>query len=201
MAIIVTTGPAHIFVGNSGEDASEWDYLGTCERSPQIQIQTLAEPVKNDIGGETPISMVMQGQTAEISGKLTRWEPEVLYWLLSGTWAASEPGQVGSSLMGGLGQRMDMDFNITFYFPFHKLFSNNDAPFPTSMPSGISFTSVVPKEITLNQLSTRAGTVDFKLRAIPRMTDIASDGSRAFRLYTHLSDTDPLLVELIGGIS
>jgi len=76
MAQIMTTGPAHMFIGRSAEntDVTGLEYLGTFEKSPVIDIQTLTQPVMNDIGGESAISHAMQGQIATIQGVMNRYD-------------------------------------------------------------------------------------------------------------------------------
>lgn len=213
MAKITTTGPAHMFVGRSGDnlDLSYMGYLGTFEKSPVIDIQTITQPVANDIGGASPISHVMQGQVGIIQGVMNRFDEVELAKLEAGYYdASSRRGEIVKAAMGGLAQAMSLDFDVIFYFPFHTSFRT--AGTALDAPEGLHFVSVVPAKIKLGELSTRARTVEIALRAIPKMSIVASadltnpdsNGAagptsvREFVLYKHMATVATALKEKVN---
>lgn len=218
MAKIITTGPAHMFVGQTATKTGttavdSLEYLGTFEKSPVIDIQTLTQPVMNDIGGESPISFSMQGQIATIQGVMNRFDEDELAKIESGFFGATRRGEIGRLKMGGLAQAMSLDFDVVFYFPFHSSFRTAPSEQKTSdAPEGLHFVSVVPAKIKLAELSTRARTVEIALRAIPRMSIKPSDltnkdsnlttagpaSVREFMLYRHIDTVSNNLKEKVN---
>jgi len=203
MAQIMTTGPAHMFIGRSDgnnltTDEASIFYLGTFEKSPVIDIQTLTQPVMNDIGGESAISHAMQGQIATIQGVMNRYDEVEYAKIESGYYGATRRGEIEKNKLGGLAQAMSLDFDVLFYFPFHSSFRTGSSN--TDAPEGLHFVSVVPVKFKLAELSTRARTIEIALRAIPKMsiqaagdlTNVDSNGAagpasiREFVLYKHL---------------
>lgn len=202
MAQIITTGPAHIFIGRVATELNiatsgldDLEYLGTCQSSPELSVETLKEDVMNDIGGGVPISFTHQGQKGEITLLLNRFDEAVYAKLSSGVYGPGSRGEISRSQMGGLAQGMGMDFDILFYFPFHAQLRPSGTGL-TSLPEGIHFTSVVPEEEDILEMGTRAVMVNIKLKAIPKMyfstTNADSNGVagpttvREFVLYNHI---------------
>ena len=216
MAKIITTGPAHMFVGQTvtktGTTAVDGlEYLGTFEKSPVIDIQTLTQPVMNDIGGESPISFSMQGQIATIQGVMNRFDEDELAKIESGFFGSTRRGEIGRLKMGGLAQAMFLDFDVVFYFPFHSTFRTTNQPKTLDAPEGLHFVSVVPAKIKLAELSTRARTVEIALRAIPRMSilpdltnkdsnldTVAPASVREFMLYRHIDTVSNTLKDKVN---
>ena len=201
MAKIITTGPAHMFVGQTADtNVDSLNYLGTFEKSPVIDIQTLTQPVMNDIGGESPISVSMQGQIATIQGVMNRFDDDEFAKLEAGYYdTSSKRGEIVKSKMGALAQAMTIDFDVVFYFPFHSSFRTADGK-ALDAPEGLHFVSVVPAKIKLAELSTRARSIEIALRAIPKMSiktaSLTNDDSnstagpasvREFVLYNHIA--------------
>lgn len=201
MAKIITTGPAHMFVGQTAStNVDGLEYLGTFLETPQIAIETLSAPVMNDIGGESPISFSMQGQIATIKGVINRYDEDELAKLEAGFFTAgAKRGEIGKLKMGALAQAMSIDFDVVFYFPFHSSFRTTTSPSALDAPEGLHFVSVVPTKISHSELSTRARVVSIELRAIPTMTITSgtpinpdsngTDGPasvREFMLYRHI---------------
>jgi len=211
MAKIITTGPAHMFVGQTAStNVDGLEYLGTFLETPQIAIETLSAPIMNDIGGESPISFAMQGQIATIKGVINRYDEDELAKLEAGFFSAgSKRGEIGKLKMGGLAQAMSLDFDVVFYFPFHTTFRN--AASALDAPEGLHFVSVVPNKISHSELSTRARVVSIELRAIPTMsitsgtpTNADSNGAagpasvREFMLYRHIDTVSNTLKEKVN---
>ena len=201
MAKIITTGPAHMFVGQTADtNVDSLNYLGTFEKSPVIDIQTLTQGVKNDIGGESDIAVSMQGQIATIQGVMNRFDDDEFAKLEAGYYdTSSKRGEIVKSKMGALAQAMTIDFDVVFYFPFHSSFRTADGK-ALDAPEGLHFVSVVPAKIKLAELSTRARSIEIALRAIPKMsiktTPFTNDDSngtagpasvREFVLYNHIA--------------
>jgi hypothetical protein len=215
MAQIITTGPAHIFVGRSALDVDleSLEYLGTCQKSPGITIQTLKEDVMNDIGGETPISFTNQGQIGQIKLTLNRYDESVFAKIATGLFSDGlNRGEISRAQMGALAQGMGFDFDLLFYFPFHQGFlsGSTSSTHTTSHPEGIHFTSVVPTKEKLSEMGTRARTVSLELRCIPKMyfsnTNADSNGAsgpvspniREFVLYNHIKTVSATLKEKVN---
>jgi hypothetical protein len=211
MAQIITTGPAHMFIGRSAEntDVTGLEYLGTFEKSPVIDIQTLTQPVMNDIGGESAISHAMQGQIATIQGVMNRYDEVEYAKIESGYYNATRRGEIEKNKLGGLAQAMSLDFDVLFYFPFHSSFRTDAAN--SDAPEGLHFVSVVPVKFKLAELSTRARTIEIALRSIPKMsiqtdtlTNVDSNGAagpasiREFVLYKHLTTVPNALKEKVN---
>jgi len=211
MAQIMTTGPAHMFIGRSAEntDVTGLEYLGTFEKSPVIDIQTLTQPVMNDIGGESAISHAMQGQIATIQGVMNRYDEVEYAKIESGYYGATRRGEIEKNKLGGLAQAMSLDFDVLFYFPFHSSFRTGSSN--TDAPEGLHFVSVVPFKFKLAELSTRARTIEIALRSIPKMsiktdslTNVDSNGAagpasiREFVLYKHLTTVPNALKEKVN---
>jgi|GEM_PF-6361800 len=211
MAQIMTTGPAHMFIGRSAEntDVTGLEYLGTFEKSPVIDIQTLTQPVMNDIGGESAISHAMQGQIATIQGVMNRYDEVEYAKIESGYYGATRRGEIEKNKLGGLAQAMSLDFDVLFYFPFHSSFRTGSSN--TDAPEGLHFVSVVPVKFKLAELSTRARTIEIALRSIPKMsiktdslTNVDSNGAagpasiREFVLYKHLTTVPNALKEKVN---
>lgn len=210
MAQIITTGPAHIFIGRSALDVDidSLEYLGTCQKSPGITIQTLKEDVVNDIGGETPISFSNQGQVGQIKLTLNRYDEEVFAKIATGLYSNGlTRGEISRAQMGALAQGMGFDFDLLFYFPFHQGFlaGSTTPSHTTSHPEGIHFTSVVPTKEKLSEMGTRARTVSLELKCIPKMylsnTNVDSNSTtgpvspniREFVLYNHIKTVSATL--------
>lgn len=209
MAQILTTGPAHIFIGRSSTDLlaslDGLEYLGTCQKSPEISIQTLKEEVVNDIGGDAPISFSNQGQTGTIKTLLNRYDESVYAKIAVGLYGSGlNRGEITRGQMGALAQGMGFDFDVVFYFPFHQGFlaSSSYPTSTTSHPEGIHFTSVVPVKEALAEMGTRARTLDIEFKCIPKMyMSTTNDDSnstagptaiREFVLYNHVSISSAL---------
>jgi len=206
MAQIITTGPAHIFIGQCLADTTaqleSLEYLGTCQKSPGITIQSLKEEVTNDIGGETPISYANQGQVGTIKLTLNRYDESVFAKIATGLFSDGlNRGEITRAQMGALSQGMGFDFDLLFYFPFHQGFlaGSTENDHLTSHPEGLHFTSVVPTKEKISEMGTRAKSVSLELKCIPKMyftnTNVDSNGTavgpispniREFILYRHI---------------
>lgn len=206
MAQIITTGPAHIFIGQALADTTaqleNLEYLGTCQKSPGITIQSLKEEVMNDIGGDTPISYANQGQVGTIKLTLNRYDESVFAKIATGLFSDGlNRGEITKAQMGALSQGMGFDFDLLFYFPFHQSFlaGSTENDHATSHPEGLHFTSVVPTKEKLSEMGTRARSVSLELKCIPKMyltnTNVDSNGTpgplltpniREFILYRHI---------------
>lgn len=212
MAKIITTGPAHMFVGQTADtNVDSLNYLGTFEKSPVIDIQTLTQGVKNDIGGESDIAVSMQGQIATIQGVMNRFDDDEFAKLEAGYYdTSSKRGEIVKSKMGALAQAMTIDFDVVFYFPFHSSFRTADGK-ALDAPEGLHFVSVVPAKIKLAELSTRARSIEIALRAIPKMsiktTSLTNDDSnstagpasvREFVLYNHIAAVSATLKDKVN---
>lgn len=200
-----------MFIGRSAEntDVTGLEYLGTFEKSPVIDIQTLTQPVMNDIGGESAISHAMQGQIATIQGVMNRYDEVEYAKIESGYYGATRRGEIEKNKLGGLAQAMSLDFDVLFYFPFHSSFRTGSSN--TDAPEGLHFVSVVPVKFKLAELSTRARTIEIALRSIPKMsiktdslTNVDSNGAagpasiREFVLYKHLTTVPNALKEKVN---
>lgn len=210
MAQILTTGPAHIFIGRIEPDLlaslDALEYLGTCQKSPEINIETLKEDVVNDIGGDTPISFAHQGQIGTIKTLLNRYDESVYAKIAVGLYGSGlNRGEITRNQMGALAQGMGFDFDVLFYFPFHQGFvASSTAPTSTtSHPEGIHFNSVVPVKENLAEMGTRARTLEIEFKCIPKMymstTNADSNGTlgpvaiREFELYKHIKVVSSIL--------
>lgn len=206
-AQIITTGPAHIFIGQrtlvAPTSLDGFEYLGTCQKSPEISIETLKEDVVNDIGGDTPISFSHQGQVGTVKTLLNRYDEAIYAKIAVGLYGSGlNRGEITRGQMGALAQGMRFDFEILFYFPFHQSFN----PVPgntTSHPEGVHFVSAVPTKEKLAEMGTRARTLEIEFKCIPKMymtnTNVDSNGTvgpvcaREFVLYNHLSVVSSIL--------
>lgn len=75
MAKPYVTGPCHLFLGVGPSGAAI--YLGTAERTPEIQIRPSWSPVFNSIAGEVPFDWLFEGEEAFLTADLTRWNEPV----------------------------------------------------------------------------------------------------------------------------
>jgi len=205
-AQIITTGPAHIFIGQRtlasiatpiATSLDTFEYLGTCQKSPEINIETLKEEVVNDIGGDTPISFAHQGQVGTVKALLNRYDEAIYAKIAVGLYGSGlNRGEITRNQMGVLAQGMHFDFEILFYFPFHQSFNILPAN-TTSHPEGVHFVSAVPVKEKLMEMGTRARTLEIEFKCIPKMqmstTNLDSNGLlgptcvREFVLYKHLN--------------
>jgi hypothetical protein len=85
---IYVTGPVHCWTQTAYQVGlgTPPQYLGTCEVQPQVQIQQMSLPVRNDKGGPTlPMQQVDNGEMAQIGLALNYFSREALDALKSGT--------------------------------------------------------------------------------------------------------------------
>lgn len=121
MAQLWCTGPAHIFVGNGGSASQRTvQYLGTAEQAPQIIIDPQYEQAFNDVGGGlVPIDELYQGEVANVSMVLTRWNEDVLQDIRSlPNFATNSPGAHGSIDLGTLMLSEGCTYPLYIKFPY-----------------------------------------------------------------------------------
>lgn len=104
MAQLMTSGPAHFYVGPLTAPA----YLGTCEESPDIDIVAVERDVYNSLGGVgIPFDKAYQGEIGLITAPLNRYN-EAVYQAMANrprTFQATTPpglntaGDVGSLIL------------------------------------------------------------------------------------------------------
>jgi hypothetical protein len=144
MAIIYTTGPAHIF---SVIPRGGTFYLGTCEEKPRIVIRRRGRPVRNDIAGEVPMDLSYMGQEAIIGLDLTRFNEPIVALIDSYPITAAGVGgggPRGTDLIGDIGTLMvteGANIGIIIQFPYSAF-----APFGgvNAMPPGYFFPFCMP---------------------------------------------------------
>jgi len=85
MAKPYVRGPVYLFVGVGTGTPGHFTptYLGTCERAPKISRERAFSKVMNDAAGsELPLDYLLQGMEAFVTGRLTRWNQNVLEAIL-----------------------------------------------------------------------------------------------------------------------
>lgn len=114
---------AYTFRGGSNNTLNgQTLFIGTAERSPQIQIRKSWMPLFNDLGGPSiPFDMSYAGEEAFISADITRWNESVYASLTAGPFNL---GNRGFDINGDIGTLM-MTENaagaLTLVFPYTSL--------------------------------------------------------------------------------
>lgn len=100
----MATGAIHVFVRAGSESMAS--YFGTCERFPEDTRQPEYEALMNDYSGsKVPLDFSWEGESAQISLSMTRWDEVVAQDLedkpfsatsIPGSWSANDVG----TLMG-----------------------------------------------------------------------------------------------------
>lgn len=120
MAQIYGTGPAFIYVGLGAAGAPL--FLGTTEKTPNIQNRPTYKPVYSDSHGqEVPADVSYQGQDAIISARFTRFNYATLAILQSYTKFLINPANPGTDANGSRGALMlteGLAYNLWIRYPF-----------------------------------------------------------------------------------
>lgn len=140
MAAIYSTGPALAYVnvltiagGVVTTPNGTATYLGTFERPPKINISPAYTPVMNDLGGTVlPTDRVFQGQEAQISGTMNRFNMTTMQGLMRqnglpavivapGNQAAGLAIGEGTNTLAAYGGLMNQDvLGFVFYIVFSR---------------------------------------------------------------------------------
>jgi hypothetical protein len=209
-AKIHVTGPAHIFVGHKTDIIANAIYLGTCEKSPEIETEYMWEDVNNDVAGSAPIDLVLRGHKSSISALFTRFNEDKLLNLIGNTGSRAkrhggihQPGVYDSGQIGGLTEYSNNAVDNTGYWLAIKFeFAQNTAVDPT-LPKGYWFPSIVPANFTYAQVGTHSKKVQLKAEAHPAIVKGTAStgatkteqgmatGNYVLRLFT----TDPTIFD------
>jgi hypothetical protein len=194
VAIAYTTGPVLIYVGrtnypNNGQyhstagNRGQRLFLGTCEVTPQQEIQRETDVVFNDLSGKVPLDILFLGEHAFITMDLTRWN-EPVYAIL-----AAQPtnlalinvrGFYGVQDMGAM--YMHEGWGIELLLVFSRavpgsIYAANGMPpcyrFPMSVFTGPD---------RHHQMGSRAKKLHLTFHAIP----LWNYTTRGFLLYDHM---------------
>lgn len=187
-AQIYSTGPVHIFVGHKEDAAAAGVYLGTCEKSPEVSIEYLWKPVKNDIGGEAPVDMVFAGIISKLGLLLNRFNEDKVMQFHANQSAvtkrptaastAFQPGEYDSLQMGGLTEigfgseaKYTRGYWLALKFGFGPADQNISAY--SSLPAGYWFPSVVLDNLNYAQVGTRHKKISLEISAHPQTVTAA----------------------------
>lgn len=108
MAIPYVTGPVHVYVsfgaGSAFSAPGSPLYLGTCERTPELDLYPEYEPTMNTVSGtKIPHDKTYQGVWAICVTNITRWNEPVYARLALYVSTISGAGQVPGRTTGSLG--------------------------------------------------------------------------------------------------
>ena len=146
MAIPYVTGPGLIYVafgaGSTFTNPSQPYFLGTCERTPEIDLNPEWEVVMNSVGGtRIPIDDTYQGEWAIISTLFTRWNEPTYARLANYIATSSGTGQTrgrtnaNTGDLGTLLMTQARAIQLWVKFPYANL-----EPFASNgMPAGYRF--------------------------------------------------------------
>jgi len=178
-AKIHVTGPAHIFVGHKTDTIANAIYLGTCEKSPEIETEYMWEDVNNDVAGSAPIDLVLRGHKSSISALFTRFNEDKLLSLIGNTGSRDkrhlgthQPGVYDSGQIGNLSEFSNYDSatntvkNSGYWMAIKFEFAQN-TPVDGQIPQGYWFPSIVPANFTYAQVGTHSKKVQLKAEAHP----------------------------------
>ena len=176
MANQFATGACHIFVCPSSAAAPA--YLGTCESYPQETRSPEYEALINDISGtKVPLDFAFEGESAQISMVLTRWNEPVALRLeakpnpgtaavggtppsVPGTWRANDVG----SLMGFEG----FAWQVWLVRTFGSLLANKAAYVGTGLLPGRHYPQCIVWAPETNEEGTAPMKRHFMMYAWPR---------------------------------
>lgn len=163
---VIVTGPAYIFVGTAGRDGDggDMEFLGTCERAPDIRVVPGYSPCKADIRGhKIPVGFYDEGEEAYLGFQLTYWTAEGF---------AKARSQSGTGLMskGRIGKILVLNDSLTVAIVF-----NYGEP-----GDGYRFFGAVLDDWKILDASTSAAKLSVIFHAIGTVQD---DINNAFVLY------------------
>ena len=173
-AKIHVTGPAHVYVGHKTVGPSGALYIGTCEKTPQIETQYMWEDVLNDVGGSAPMDLVLRGFTSSISGEFTRFNEDRLLNLIGNsgsrtarTGATFQPGIYDSGQIGGLSEYSINTMQNTGYWLAIRFEFAQATAVDSYLPPGYWFPSINASSFTYSQVGTKSKKVQLKVDAHP----------------------------------
>lgn len=85
-AVFNCLGPIDLYIKQrvAGTVPASWSYLGTCEHSPEVEIQDFYNDVFNDLGGrQVPTCTVYDGERHNVSATVNRFDYSVYKTLIS----------------------------------------------------------------------------------------------------------------------
>ena len=185
-AKIHVTGPAHVYVGHKTVGPSNALYIGTCEKSPEIETEYMWEDVLNDVSGSAPMDLVLRGFKSTIGGLFTRFNEDRLLSFIANTGSRvkreaiadlAQPGVYDSGQIGGLTEYtnyktdapvtpQNTGYWLAIKFEFAKPTSSL-SPIDAILPYGYWFPSVVPSSFTYAQVGTQSKKIQLKVDAHP----------------------------------
>lgn len=168
------TGPAHFYVGHKSVGPAGGLYLGTCEKSPEIETEYMWEDVFNDVGGSAPVDLVLRGFKSTISGLFTRFNEDKLLTLKGNTGsraarssATHQPGVYDSGQIGGLSEYSHSAVENTGYWLAIRFEFAQPTAIDANLSQGYWFPSVVPANFTYAQVGTHNKKIQLKAEAHP----------------------------------
>lgn len=196
-AKIHVTGPAHVYVGHKTTGPSGALYIGTCEKSPEIETEYMWEDVLNDVGGSAPMDLVLRGFKSTISGLFTRFNEDKLLNFIGNigsrtarTSGTFQPGVFDSGQIGSLSEYSynGMD-NTGFWLAVRFEFAQPTAIDAAVLP-GYWFPSISPANFTYAQVGTQSKKVQLKAEAHPAIMQPGSVGTGSTKSKQGMSSGD-----------
>lgn len=160
------TGSVHSFVRFAGGSIL---YLGTCESMPQDQRNPEYEMLMNDISGsKVPLDVAWEGESAQISLVLTRWDENVA------NVCETPPGVApvaGSWFMRDVGTLMSLEKETTelwLVYTFGSVLANKVAYTANGLHAGRHYPQCVLWSPQLDETGTKPMKRHFMYYAWPR---------------------------------
>ncbi len=162
MSSSFVTGPAYCYAGVGGSISSKsFQFLGTCEDTPQVKIKHEWAPLFNSLGGAAiPADEAYQGATGFVRLDLTRYDEGVRQ---KTTTMPFFTGTLGTSVFGDLGTLMVTEgaaYPLVISFPYVAKATYTAA----GMPAGITFVAAWLEEDDLGNLNTKGRKISLVFR-------------------------------------
>lgn len=205
-AQIYSTGPVHIYVAHKSTGPAAATYLGTCEKTPNVEIEYKWAPVNNDVGGLAPVDMVFKGITAKINLSLNRYNEDKLMEFVGNLGAipsadrvakaAFQPGIMDAAQIGALSEIGHLGGTKAHHTKGYWLalkFSFSGNASLVGLPPGYWFPSVHVAQFAYEQVGSKHKKIALSLEAHPQVVSVANGaaddrgmaaGAYFNRLYT-----------------
>ena len=179
-------------------------YLGTCEKTPNVEIEYKWAPVNNDVGGLAPVDMVFKGITAKINLSLNRYNEDKLMAFVGNLGAvtnrpadaAFQPGIMDAAQIGSLSEIGHLggtkaQHTKGYWLALKFSFAGNASL--VGLPPGYWFPSVHVAQFAYEQVGSKHKKIALSLEAHPQVVSAANGaaddrgmvaGAYFNRLYT-----------------
>lgn len=204
-AQIYSTGPVHIYVAHKTAGPAAAIYLGTCEKTPNVEIEYKWAPVNNDVGGLAPVDMVFKGITAKINLSLNRYNENRLMEFVGNLGAVTnrqadpatfQPGIMDAAQIGSLSEIGHLggtkaQHTKGYWLALKFSFAGNASL--VGLPPGYWFPSVHVAQFAYEQVGSKHKKIALSLEAHPQVVSAANGaaddrgmvaGAYFNRLYT-----------------